>query len=142
LYGRDCTEGESIESRARQLLNDLERLDLSKPTILVGHSMGGLIIKSMLTLTELPSLRGIIFYSTPHHGSKLASLASTPIARKIILPSNDVTNLDTKSETLKKLNFEFKNFVENRKINVLSFYEKCPMKTFGKGTDYRFTRID
>ena len=116
-----------------QLLKDLKRVDLTKPTILVGHSMGGLIIKSMVTMSDLPSLKGIVFYSTPHHGSKIATLASKPLAKKLILPLSDVTNLDSNSDALKSLNNSFLKFLDKQNTAVLSFYEECPLNTFGKG---------
>ena len=49
-YGQECVDEElTIEKRASKLMKDLNQLDLSKPTIFVGHSMGGLIIKSIIT---------------------------------------------------------------------------------------------
>ena len=49
-YGQECVDEElTIEKRASKLMKDLTQLDLSKPTIFVGHSMGGLIIKSIIT---------------------------------------------------------------------------------------------
>ena len=49
-YGQECVDEElTIEKRASKLMKDLNQLDLSKPTIFVGHSMGGLLIKSIIT---------------------------------------------------------------------------------------------
>lgn len=54
-YGQECVDEElTIEKRASKLMKDLNQLDLSKPTIFVGHSMGGLIIKSIITQGKCP----------------------------------------------------------------------------------------
>lgn len=49
MQGQQCSDFVSIEDRAKLLVQDLSSLDLNnKPTVFIGHSMGGLIIKSML----------------------------------------------------------------------------------------------
>ena len=54
-YGQECVDEElTIEKRASKLIKDLNQLDLSKPTIFVGHSMGGLLIKSIITQGKYP----------------------------------------------------------------------------------------
>ena len=73
MHGQDCVDFVSIEDRAKLLLTDLQSLDLSKPMIMIGHSMGGLIMKSMLIQSDeqfRDKVKGMVFYSTPHFGSK------------------------------------------------------------------------
>ena len=53
--------------------------------VLVGHSMGGLVIKTVITQSQAAGdvraralvgrIRGVVFLATPHQGSQLASLA-------------------------------------------------------------------
>jgi nucleoside phosphorylase/pimeloyl-ACP methyl ester carboxylesterase len=53
--------------------------------VLVGHSLGGLVIKTLITQARaagdtrtralLDRIRGVVFVATPHHGSQLANLA-------------------------------------------------------------------
>ena len=73
MHGQDCVDFVSIEDRAKLLLTDLQSLDLSKPMIMIGHSMGGLIMKSMFIQSDQQfrdNIKGMVFYSTPHFGSK------------------------------------------------------------------------
>ena len=171
-YGQECVDEElTIEKRASKLIKDLNQLDLSKPTIFVGHSMGGLLIKSIITQgkypihgpsTECPgfrrskqndeiqilasnlpdyasiieSIRGFVFYSTPHFGSFLASAASAPVFKNVLLPSPDVTSLKKQSSYLQTLNNDFLELVQKQKIDILSFYEELPTKIALKGKHY------
>ena len=163
-YGQECVDEElTIEKRASKLMKDLNQLDLSKPTIFVGHSMGGLIIKSIITQGKYPaqknsltqpkskpyplilasilpdyssiieSIRGFVFYSTPHFGSFLASAATAPVLKNVLLPSPDVTSLKKQSTYLQTLNRDFLELVQKQKIDILSFYEELPTKIALKG---------
>ena len=163
-YGQECVDEElTIEKRASKLMKDLNQLDLSKPTIFVGHSMGGLIIKSIITQGKYPaqklsltqpkskpyplilasilpdyssiieSIRGFVFYSTPHFGSFLASAATAPVLKNVLLPSPDVTSLKKQSTYLQTLNRDFLELVQQQKIDILSFYEELPTKIALKG---------
>ena len=134
MQGQHCSDFVSIEDRAKLLVEDLSSLDLkNKPTIFIGHSMGGLIIKSMLIQGSgqpmfssifflcqtsshpqkaeeiMPFVRGVVFYSTPHFGSKLAGYASNPMISKVLSPSTDITELNDKASHLPRLNAEFLN---------------------------------
>jgi triacylglycerol esterase/lipase EstA (alpha/beta hydrolase family) len=69
----------TIKMRSSDLKKQLEMANIGKkPVIWVCHSMGGLILKQLLlNLSKtaegssiLDKTRGIIFYSTPHLGSK------------------------------------------------------------------------
>ncbi|KAL3680329.1 hypothetical protein R1sor_023285 [Riccia sorocarpa] len=84
------------------------------PAILVGHSLGGLVIKQICLKAEasasenssqvecrkfLHNLKGTFFYATPHHGSTLASVAaSMPLYPSALLKY--LTLLNTETETL------------------------------------------
>jgi hypothetical protein len=92
----------SLKQRSSQLLNDLIRCKIGhKPIIWVTHSMGGLLVKQMLTdISEsndsefkniLEQTKGIIFYSVPHRGSEMA--VWSPGIQRVISPSSQVLEL-------------------------------------------------
>lgn len=81
----------------------------------------------------MPLVRGVVFYSTPHFGSKLAGYASNPMLSKVLSPSTDVTELNDKASHLPRLNAEFLSIAKRYDLPVLSFYEKKPLKAYGKG---------
>lgn len=121
-----------IRDRATSLLGALaDAHDIgTKPLILVGHSLGGLLIKQMIRHSRTmmdqyrgfaDKLSGVVFFSTPHTGSGLASLASyfkvaraTPLVRE--LASND--------PYLRELDDWYRNYASAMNIPTLSFYEK------------------
>jgi hypothetical protein len=92
----------SLQQRSSQLLNDLIRCKIGeKPIIWVTHSMGGLLVKQMLTDISqsndskvkniLEQTKGIIFYSVPHRGTEVA--VWSPGIQRIISPSSQVLEL-------------------------------------------------
>ena len=81
----------------------------------------------------MPFVRGVVFYSTPHFGSKLAGYASNPMISKVLSPSTDVAELNNKASHLPRLKPEFLTVAKRHDLPVLSFYEKKPLSTFGKG---------
>ena len=78
----------TIYHHAQTLLSDLAMLrgsksDRAKPLIFIAHSLGGIVVKDALILSQndpthlkdiLPTTVGVIILGTPHHGSKAASL--------------------------------------------------------------------
>ena len=97
-----------------------------RPTVFVGHSMGGLIIKKMLVNAQnsddeerkkfAENTKGIVFYSTPHKGSEIANL--NMITKYFFSPSVEVQELNTDYPLLLELNNYFKGFVEKFKTKV------------------------
>lgn len=81
----------------------------------------------------IESIRGFVFYSTPHFGSFLASAATAPVLKNVLLPSPDVTSLKKQSTYLQTLNRDFLELVQKQKIDILSFYEELPTKIALKG---------
>ncbi|MBB5032752.1 esterase/lipase family protein [Prosthecobacter vanneervenii] len=78
--------GMIIEKRALNLVQQLSLKGIgTRPSIFITHSMGGLLIKSLIVASAwagdnyhkqlVKSIRGIIFCGTPHRGSALASVA-------------------------------------------------------------------
>ena len=78
----------TIFHHAQTLLSDLAILrgsgpDRSKPLVFVAHSLGGIVVKNALSVSQndlthlrefLPATIDVIFLGTRHHGSKAASL--------------------------------------------------------------------
>uniref|UniRef100_A0A4W3IFY7 Protein SERAC1 n=1 Tax=Callorhinchus milii TaxID=7868 RepID=A0A4W3IFY7_CALMI len=126
-------ERKSLAYRSRELLTKLKAAGVgNRPVVWVAHSMGGLLVKQMLLdAKEDPEMRamvqntqGIVFYSVPHHGSRLAEYSIN--ARFLLFPSVEVKELSKDSPALRDLNNNFRNLIEEQKINMLSFGEMLP----------------
>lgn len=92
IYGYDSTVAESksmqnFEDFATKFNGSLQTLmntTTIRPIILIGHSLGGLIIKQALILlsgsenkesrTLIRAVYGVVFFGTPHHGMDISSL--------------------------------------------------------------------
>ncbi|KAL2602952.1 hypothetical protein R1flu_017218 [Riccia fluitans] len=94
-----------------------------RPMVLVGHGLGGLIIKQLCAFAEerrrnpeeglrmikfLHSIRGIFFYSTPHHGIPQSpkvqqlSLQEAQLTRLIDIEKADACRLERSFDQLKR----------------------------------------
>lgn len=79
VYGYRSTR-RTLEEHAPLFLSYVARKthQFSEPFALVGHSMGGLLIRAMLAHHgqpapgTLPGLRAVVFLGTPHRGARLA----------------------------------------------------------------------
>ncbi|HEX3357446.1 MAG TPA: tetratricopeptide repeat protein, partial [Tepidisphaeraceae bacterium] len=107
----------ALPPRAENVL-ELFRLDGlgKKPMILIVHSLGGLLAKTLLQIAETHghqdwakvgrSIRGILFLATPHAGSFLASIGNI---FQIVARANDTTHdLQLHSSGLEELNLWFR----------------------------------
>ncbi|XP_053150060.1 protein SERAC1 isoform X2 [Hemicordylus capensis] len=124
---------ESIAYRSTELLKKLKAAGVGdRPLIWLSHSMGGLLVKKMLLDAskdpEMDSIvnntRGIVFYSVPHHGSRLAEYSVN--VRFLFFPSVEVKELSKDSPALKALNDDFVSFAKDKNFPVLSFAETLP----------------
>lgn len=109
----------------------------SRPVVFVCHSMGGIVVKEIIgrgTQKDAPpSLRkisnaaaGLVFYSVPHAGSRLADLGWS--LRYIgASPSRAVAHLKTDPH-LHEMNSVIRDLCRRDKLNVLSFSEGLPTK--------------
>jgi hypothetical protein len=99
--------------------------------VLIGHSLGGLVIKSGMTqaaalgdprrMTLLDAVVGVVFVGTPHQGSSLATVADK---LRIMLRTNpQVTNMVSDDSWLKLLNGQFRNLQAQRGFGVRVFFE-------------------
>ncbi|KAI4217247.1 MAG: hypothetical protein LQ351_000556 [Letrouitia transgressa] len=109
------------------------------PLILVGHSMGGLVIKKAFVLArqleEFESIasrvKAIFFMATPHRGSDLAQILSKVLA---VAPGARpfVNDLNRNSIATQSINDEFPHHCHD--LQLYSFYETVPTNYFfGKG---------
>ncbi len=95
-----------------------------KPFILVCHSMGGLIAKNMINIAEenkdknfLENNKGIVFFSTPHLGSKvITSIISSAV-------NNYIKFINIFNHTIADHGFE--NHDLKQKIGEFQFAKAC-----------------
>ncbi|XP_014678951.1 PREDICTED: protein SERAC1-like, partial [Priapulus caudatus] len=132
-WGEKCPHGtakRSLDQRATKMLQKLKAAGVGeRPIIFVTHSMGGLLVKQMLFhAMRDPNMEGlftntrsVVFYSTPHRGSSLAS--KTEQAKYLLYPSVEVKELVSDSPKLLKLHDEFINIAKIHNISVLSIGE-------------------
>ncbi|MFE6282285.1 esterase/lipase family protein [Streptomyces sp. NPDC057877] len=101
----------------------------SRPFILVGHSLGGLVIKQIVRHSDTMGdqfsgfadhLAGVVFFSTPHTGSGLATLLSY---LKAVRSTPLVRELATDQAYLRELDDWYRNYAARRGLAHLSFYE-------------------
>ncbi|KAI5056672.1 hypothetical protein GOP47_0028490 [Adiantum capillus-veneris] len=99
-----------------------------RPVVFITHSMGGLVVKQMLMqagqdkrLSQIvKSTAGIVFYSCPHFGSKLADM---PWRLGLVLrPAPSIGELRSGSARLEELN-QFIRTLHKSGLDILSFSE-------------------
>lgn len=101
------------------------------PILLVGHSMGGLVIKKAFILAkDVPEfkdrIRCIFFLATPHRGSDYAALLNNVLAVSGVLsPRRYITDLMTGSTSAQLINEDFARYANE--LPVFSFYETLRM---------------
>lgn len=106
-----------LEKRASEFLKKLARSNIGqdRPVVWVGHSMGGLLIKSIMNqaaASEDPAIRriaqnsrAVMFLGTPHRGSAIAKLKQHTSA--LVWPSVEVRELEENSLHLLHLHKTF-----------------------------------
>ncbi|XP_069675082.1 protein SERAC1 isoform X2 [Periplaneta americana] len=125
----------NLDFRSTELMQKLKQAGLgSRPIVWVAHSMGGLIVKSMLIKAmqdEDEQVQGlcrntkaVVFYSVPHRGSPLVSL--TQATQLLWWPSVEVQELKENSPALLTLHSQFLDLVEKKNIEIISFAETKP----------------
>uniref|UniRef100_A0ACD5WSR0 Uncharacterized protein n=1 Tax=Avena sativa TaxID=4498 RepID=A0ACD5WSR0_AVESA len=100
----------------------------SRPVVFVTHSMGGLVVKQMLHQAKLNNhdqflnnTIGLVFYSCPHFGSKLADM---PWRMGYVLrPAPSIGELRSGSPRLVELNDFVRQRYSKGLVDVLSFCE-------------------
>ncbi|XP_029731877.2 protein SERAC1 isoform X1 [Aedes albopictus] len=106
-----------LEKRAAEFLRKLARSNIGqdRPVVWVGHSMGGLLIKSIMNqaaASDDPAVRriaqnsrAVMFLGTPHRGSAIAKLKQHTSA--LVWPSVEVRELEENSLHLLHLHKTF-----------------------------------
>ncbi|KAG4379416.1 hypothetical protein GLYMA_17G244300v4 [Glycine max] len=100
----------------------------NRPVVFVTHSMGGLVVKQILHKAKeerfdnlVKNTIGIIFYSCPHFGSKLADM---PWRMGFVLrPAPTIGELRSGSSRLIELNDYIRHLHKKGLLDVLSFCE-------------------
>ncbi|OJI84561.1 hypothetical protein ASPTUDRAFT_670003 [Aspergillus tubingensis CBS 134.48] len=135
-YNSDYLKGKGncldIHHFAKSLLGELSTSPhlshTDTPIVLLGHSMGGLVIKKAYLLASQDTLfeklvkrfHAIYFFATPHRGSDSAKLLENIL--KITYSSRAyVSDLKRGSSTIQSINDQFRNY--SGKMELWSFYE-------------------
>jgi hypothetical protein len=121
-------------------VNALERLSQAgigqRPVCFIVHSLGGLLVKSILRRAEaardtppwrklIEHCRGVLFLATPHHGSGLADLVN---GFRIILPTVNTDDLRDNDAHLMELYGWYRDHAANYNIRTVSYYETKPCR--------------
>nr|WP_244361150.1 alpha/beta hydrolase [Alteromonas sp. K632G] len=145
--------GMGIQDKAQNILELLlaeQRLSKGE-IILVGHSLGGLIIKQLLRLASDQSGRedavglvnrvtGVAFMGTPHTGADLAQKGNTLLGRALLRaftflllkPSAVTGSLGRNDPTLRELNTWYREWCHDKEIRHLVLVESKSLPIFGR----------
>jgi hypothetical protein len=121
------------------------------PIVLIGHSFGGLVLKSLVvkakkmssiknpedSLTRaavddakafLNNVRGVVFYAVPHVGSyEFAKYVNDLLRSDDTHHALIMENVKPCQRDMADLSEEFENFLKEKKVNVYAFGEGKPM---------------
>lgn len=135
-YNSDWAKGKenclNVHHFGKSLLGELavspRMANANTPIVLIGHSMGGLVIKKAYLLSRQDEglsalaerIHSIYFLATPHRGSD-----SAKVLRNVLQMANSgrayVDDLDRNSEVIRAINDEFPNHSSH--VKLWSFYE-------------------
>ncbi|KAF2131995.1 hypothetical protein P153DRAFT_310495 [Dothidotthia symphoricarpi CBS 119687] len=110
--------------------NPYLRASKVSPIILIGHSMGGLVIKKTYILARRDSatqdlaarIQCLIFLATPHRGASLASALGNMLrAAGMFSVKPFLSDLEKNSPGLDMINDDFRHYADE--VRLLSFYE-------------------
>ena len=143
-----------LKEHATNLLADITDIRVScpsRPLIFVAHSLGGLVCKRAVLLSQthaeshlrtlFSALKGIVFMGTPHQGSWIADWSNIPAHALGIFKSTNkslLRVLQTADEFLESIQSDFLNMVrylpehEARHLRLTCFYEELPLPIVGK----------
>lgn len=120
--------------------------------VLVGHSFGGLVIKSLVVQVHKASMRGayssnmlesesimsakaflaglqgIVFYAVPHGGANMGEIYEYWSVDRHYRPAGIVKNLEVFERKMESLSTEFDEVVSRKSLIVYAFGEGRPMK--------------
>ncbi|HEX8165216.1 MAG TPA: tetratricopeptide repeat protein [Beijerinckiaceae bacterium] len=111
------------------------------PLVLIGHSLGGLVIKQLLRIAEsearhradaaelLARVEKIAFLATPHTGAGQATLGDR--LRLLVRPSASTASLVRNDPSLRELNLWYRDWAAAREIAHLVLTETEPIRILG-----------
>jgi hypothetical protein len=135
-----ATSQASIFQHATTLLTDLSTLrsresDRIKPLIFVTHSLGGIVVKDALCISNtektflgeiFPATAGVMFFGTPHRGSKIASVGKIAFEiSKLFLQTPNLkilSALEVNSEILDHVGRSFNLLLDQIAFDKGSFF--------------------
>ncbi len=154
---------ENLRTSSLNVINTIAIPELQKQNsgkiIFIAHSLGGIIVKAIISESKnLPkekigflyeNIIGVAFLGTPNYGSGLAnvlefvsSVASSKLksileffVKDYLTPSNAVNWLKKNNPDLRELAYDFRSVVEQKKIEVQVYYETIPYKGVLKVVD-------
>ncbi len=126
------------------------RFEWDCPVVLIGHSFGGLVLKSLVVEAKkrssikdpkdsstraavdhakafLNNVRGVVFYAVPHAGSDNIAKYVNNLLRSSDDHAWIMENVQPGQRDMEELSEEFENFLREKKVNVYAFGEGQPM---------------
>jgi len=136
MFANWFVESMSLYERAKAVLEHLAGLGLgSRPIAIVAHSLGGLLAKQILRTgleaddedwcAIAASVKLIMFLSTPHSGSSVASALNFVLPR---FASKYAAALQAGSAQLDELNASYKSAALKQQIETVAYYETFKTK--------------
>lgn len=124
-----------LADRATNILDLLDGYEIgNRPIIFITHSMGGLLVKQMLRSARdfgkwsaiSSQTKGIVFLSTPHSGSDMASWIKH--IGGILQTTVSVEELEAHHSRLRELNLLYRNDEQFSQIPMLVYCETLPTR--------------
>lgn len=136
IFAKWAKKEMNLHERAGNLLEHLASHGIgAKPIALICHSLGGILVKEMLRISNecadegwkaiAQQTRLVVFMATPHKGGSLVS------AVKLIMPRLSSTHVDlltNDSGYLTSLNQAYRDLVNGAGIATIAYYEKYKTK--------------
>lgn len=162
MYGYDAHVTRKSVASSNRLINHAQNLlgDLtadrgmsnasSRPLIFVAHSLGGLVCKKAILLSQNAAephsrelfncLKGIVFMGTPHKGAWMADWAKIPASIFGVVKSTNTTLLDIlqrDNQLLESIQVDFLTMIRRlresgRGVEITCFFEELPFPVVGK----------
>ena len=124
-----------LVDRATNILDLLDSYGIGdRPLMFITHSLGGLLVKQMLRNARdfgkwqaiASQTRGIVFLSTPHSGSDMASWIKH--IGGILQTTVSVEELEAQHSRLRELNLLYRNDEQFSQVPMLAYCETRPTK--------------
>ncbi len=121
------------------------QLDVDQTIVLIGHSLGGLVMKSLVVKAHeaagrraansldlsreemcrkfLANIKGIIFYGVPHSGSMIAEYVTNLKTAGLLRLAGIMQNLCPFQNDMVQLSVDFKNAIDPKRVTLYAFAE-------------------